>query len=133
MKVLLDTNELFWYLIEDSKDSKMTLKLRDFLDSGEQDVYYSPISIYEMWQKFNIGKWGEVEPIILHYKHITRIANVGPLSFTPEDGDMAGKLKWGHKDPFDRMLVAQALNRGYSFATEDYHIIDLPILDTIHN
>lgn len=48
--------------------------------------------------------------------------NATDLAIESADAVLAGQLNWNHKDPFDRMIVAQAARRGFTLATSDYRI-----------
>lgn len=111
MRILLDTHLLLWAL---SQPSKLTAKMRQTIDSAE--VYVSAASIWEISIKSALGKLtadtGEV------------LAGVEPAGFSllPVQGEHAVKvatLPPLHRDPFDRMLVAQALVEPMLLYTND--------------
>ena len=53
------------------------------------------------------------------------------LAIQSADAILAGRLPWPHKDPFDRILVAQALRRGWTIATRDARILDAALAPTL--
>jgi PIN domain nuclease of toxin-antitoxin system len=111
MSLLLDTHVVLWWLTDDSALSD-DVKAR--LDE-EPDVYVSPASIWEVAIKQSIGKL--VEPANLP-EEITE-SGFRQLPITVEHAMIAGRLPLIHRDPFDRMLVAQAQCEGLTLATHD--------------
>jgi len=111
MRVLLDTHLLLWALASPSKLSK---KARQRIESSE--VFASAASIWEISIKCALGK--------LVAKPAQVLAGVEPAGFAhlPVSGEHAAKvveLPPIHKDPFDRMLVAQALVEPMILLTDD--------------
>lgn len=106
MRLLLDTHALAWWF-EDSK--RLGASARAAIASGDNDVMVSVVSAFEMTTKHRAGKWPEIAPLLERlatYLHDERF-KVLPLSL--EDAELAGKLDIPHRDPFDRLLIAQAL------------------------
>jgi PIN domain nuclease of toxin-antitoxin system len=56
---------------------------------------------------------------------------VTELAIEATDAIMAGRLRWNHRDPFDRMIVAQAARRGLTIATRDAHILSGALTPTL--
>jgi PIN domain nuclease of toxin-antitoxin system len=56
---------------------------------------------------------------------------VTELAIEATDAIMAGRLRWNHRDPFDRMIVAQAARRGLTIATRDAHILSAALTPTL--
>lgn len=83
---------------------------------SESDVcYVSPISIAEIEIKKSIGKL-EIEDDYVASIHATGFE---PLQFQFKDAGLLGKLPFHHKDPFDRMLIAQAMSNQVALITSD--------------
>jgi PIN domain nuclease of toxin-antitoxin system len=114
VSLLLDTHVVLWWLTDDPALSD-EVKLR--LDE-EPDVYVSAASIWEVAIKQSIGRLAE--PATLPEE----IAESGfrPLPITFEHAMLAGRLPLIHRDPFDRMLIAQARCEGLTLATRDAQI-----------
>lgn len=111
MRVLLDTHLLLWALASPLKLSKEARKLID--TSG---VYASAASIWEISIKASLGKLS-ADPT-----EILEALEPAGLSLLPVLGEHAGKvaqLPPRHKDPFDRMLIAQALTEPMILLTND--------------
>ena len=111
MRVLLDTHLLLWALAAPLKLSKETRKLID--TSG---VYASAASIWEISIKSSLGKL-DADP-----QEVLAPIEPAGLSLLPILGEHAAKvaqLPSRHKDPFDRMLVAQAMSKPIILLTND--------------
>lgn len=122
MKLLLDSHVLLWWF-EDLP--KLPDDVKDLIDREEQ-TYVSPVTFWELELKRNIGKVTAL-PNLLPY---VRASELRELQITWTHGDEAGRLPLHHKDPFDRMLVAQARCDGLTLVTHDKHIqqYDVPLM-----
>lgn len=101
MRLLLDTNALIWWLEGSRRLSRPAL---DAIDDVANDVYVSAASAWEIATKARLGKLrfkGDLTARLERY-------DVRQLAITVEHGWAAGALPWIHRDPFDRILVAQA-------------------------
>jgi PIN domain nuclease of toxin-antitoxin system len=110
----MDTHVVLWWLADDpslSEDIKIKL-------DHDPDVYLSSATILEVAIKQAIGKIKE--PVDL----LERIRDSGfrPLPITSEHAMAAGRLPLIHRDPFDRMLVAQAQCENLTLITRDVEI-----------
>jgi PIN domain nuclease of toxin-antitoxin system len=106
LKVLLDTHALLWSLTGDERLSK---RARDVIASFSTMVYVSAASAWEISIKVNSGKLPGAEALASSFDK--RMQEVGflPLPITAEHGIKAGSLAGPHRDPFDRMLIAQSV------------------------
>jgi PIN domain nuclease of toxin-antitoxin system len=114
VSLLLDTHVILWWLTDDlalSDDVKTRL-------DDEPDVYVSPASLWEVTIKQSIGKLSE--PIDVAEE--IRDSGFRELPITFHHAIAAGRLPLIHRDPFDRMLVAQAQCEGLTLASRDPHI-----------
>ena len=112
MRVLLDTHVLIWW-ITDSPQIRQSH--RAVTEAGENLVYVSSISLAEIAIKSSTGKL-EVPNNLAE-----RIVEAGftHLPFDATHAAALGELPFHHRDPFDRMLIAQAMTEGLVFATAD--------------
>lgn len=105
MRVLLDTHALIWAAFE---DQRLGPAARNVLSSLETEVFVSAASAWELTTKVRIGKL----PIAANFANefCSKVRRMGfrELAVTVEHGQRAGLLPGEHKDPFDRMLIAQA-------------------------
>ncbi|MEV6847055.1 type II toxin-antitoxin system VapC family toxin [Actinoplanes sp. NPDC051411] len=110
MSLLLDTHIVLWWLIDDPTFAD---DIKDRLDQ-EIDVYVSAATVWEVAIKQALGK---LEPADLP----ERIRNSGfrLLDITADHGIKAGRLPMHHRDPFDRMLVAQAQLESLTLVSRD--------------
>ena len=127
MKVLIDTHALIW-LVEDSP--KLSARARAVFSDPECSLYFSAASYWEMCFKISTGKlklrsgWQNALQQELRHNGIRWM----PLEPYHMEGVIA--LPWHHRDPFDRMLIAQAQAEGMHILTADEHFpaYDAPVL-----
>jgi PIN domain nuclease of toxin-antitoxin system len=111
MSLLLDTHIVLWWLAD---DPTLAVDVKDRLDH-EPDVYVSPATIWEVAIKQSIGKLAEPANLAEHI----RDSGFRHLNITAEHGIVAGRLPLIHRDPFDRMLIAQAQVERLTLVTRD--------------
>lgn len=116
MTLLLDTNVFVWWL---RGEPRIGPRLRERIEQNRGETYVSAISAYEMSQKFRLGKWPEVAPFMEGFEELAVAANLSILNVTPRHALRAGLLPGEHRDPFDRMLVAQAMVEGLRIVSSD--------------
>lgn len=103
--LLLDTHVLLWAL---TQPEKLTARARLLLADRKVDLFVSAASAWEIATKHRIGKLPGVERIMSDFEqHVDRLG-AHTLSITPAHALAAGQLDWHHRDPFDRVLAAQA-------------------------
>lgn len=112
MRYLLDTHALLWWL-DDS--AQLSTDARDAIADGANEVAVSAASAWEMAIKEAAGKL-RVPP---NLDDAVRTSGFNALPITIEHTLRAGALDPHHRDPFDRMLVAQALVEGFTIVTRD--------------
>lgn len=105
MKLLLDTHVLLWALLDPSRLSEGASRaLRDPTNT----LYVSAATAWEIAIKQSIGKLVIPGPADVWLPEACHRTGIDWLPITPADALAVGRLPWHHKDPFDRMLVAQA-------------------------
>lgn len=114
MRLLLDSHVVLWWLMDDVSLTNETKALID----DEADVYVSAASLWEIAIKQGTGKL--VAPDELPER--IREAGFVELSVRFDHAVAAGRLPLIHRDPFDRMLVAQARCESLTLATRDLEI-----------
>jgi PIN domain nuclease of toxin-antitoxin system len=115
MSYLLDTHTLLWWL---SENPLLSTQAKIIISTPENLIFVSAASAWEISIKKAIGKLDapdDLEQAIVYNNFI-------PLEITIKDGDLAGKLPNYHNDPFDRMLIAQAMNNNLTIITKDSKI-----------
>jgi PIN domain nuclease of toxin-antitoxin system len=105
VRVLLDTHALIWWAMN---DPKLSQDARSLLSSFDNEVFVSAASAWEVSTKVRIGKLPGAEMFAAEFP--ARVERLGfrELAIRTEHGQRAGLLPGAHKDPFDRMLIAQA-------------------------
>ena len=125
MRLLLDTHTLIWALRSPERLSRAASL--SISDRGNK-LLVSAASALEIATKSRLGKLGEGEAILQDYS--SRLTRLGAesLSITDSDAILAGSMNWAHRDPFDRILAAQALRDDAHFVTADTAFDGLPSL-----
>lgn len=120
MNILLDTHVLIWALENNPTLSKSAEKA--IIDGGNM-VFVSAASVWEIGIKMSMGKLEAPDNLIEEI----RLHRFTPLPMTFEHAKLAGSLPDIHKDPFDRMLVAQAMLEKLTLITRDRMISEYKI------
>ena len=107
MRLLLDTHAFFWWL---SGSSRLSLPARQAIADENNEVMVSAASAWEIATKHRIGKLPDAEALALDIPGAIAEQNFKELPITVEHAVRAGALPGPHRDPFDRMLIAQALS-----------------------
>lgn len=122
MKLLLDTHVLLWSAAEPSKLPK---KARSLILDSENDLFFSAASIWEITIKSQLGRPDfDLDPHILR-RGLVDNAYL-ELAINAEHALAVLALPPLHKDPFDRMLVAQATVEGFVLLTSDEQVAAYP-------
>ncbi len=118
--MLLDTHTLLWLV---SAPSELDPAAMDILSSPETTVWVTAASAWEIAIKTRIGRL-DGEALMAAWSDIIANMSIVELPIDVADAILAGRLHWAHKDPFDRVIVAQALRRSLTIATRDSKILD---------
>ncbi len=121
MTYLLDTHALVWALVS---PERLSAAAREAVEDTSNEVWVSAASGWEIATKVRLGRWPEARPLTDALPRFVRRLRAAELPVSLEDGVLAGQMEWEHRDPFDRMLVAQALARGLRIVTRDAAITD---------
>lgn len=112
MKILLDTHIFLWAI---SAPERLSGKWRTELESQANQVYLSTVSVAEIMIKSSIGKLDvQFNPLDIADK-----SGFDLLDFTAQDALLLKEMPFHHRDPFDRMLIAQATQQRMSLMTDD--------------
>lgn len=117
MKLLLDTHALIWWWLD---DPRLSATARAALADPGHEVWVSAASAWEIMTKQRLGKLPELPPGLLHgYAPLLRADGFKALSISTEHALHAGQHPAAHRDPFDRLLAAQAELEGAVLVTCD--------------
>ena len=124
MKLLLDSCVFLW-MIDDYK--KIPSATREKITSPLNEIYLSSISIVEMTIKAGLGKLSIPKPFAEFIIDCRKKHGINELALKEEDVIILEKLPLIHSDPFDRMLVAQAIANEMAIISCDKKIKDYPV------
>jgi PIN domain nuclease of toxin-antitoxin system len=122
--MLLDTHIFLWWLFD---DPKLPSGIRKYLKNRNNDAFVSSASVWEIATKFRIGKLPDAGAVAKNVPEWIVKAGFEPLFITPEHAQLAGSWEHSHRDPFDRMLAAQARIENMPLASVDDQIPMFPI------
>lgn len=108
MKALLDTHAFIWWLTD---DDRLPLRIKQLICDSQSEIYVSAATVWEIATKIRIGKL-DPSPFANGIQTEIEIEQFITVPVTPTHAEKAGYLDHKHKDPFDRMLIAQALVEG---------------------
>lgn len=112
MDILLDTHIFLWW---DAASPSLSRAAKSLIGAPEHSIFVSAASIWEIAIKRRLSKLTfSGSPI-----HGIRANGFVELATPGLDAEVAGDLDWGHNDPFDRMILAQALRRNLTLITAD--------------
>lgn len=106
MKLLLDTHALLWAL---EQNRKLSSTASAAIDDPANEVLVSAVSIMEIALKHRLGKLPEAARYVADWSGTFGQLDATPLPVDVDHAALAGGLDIPHKDPFDRLLIAQAL------------------------
>jgi PIN domain nuclease of toxin-antitoxin system len=119
IRILLDTHVFMWWV---EASSRVKPEWVDLILNPDNSVHVSAVTALEIETKKRLGK--------LEFQHdvIDVVGQFGfeSLSVTMSHGTIAGALDWGHRDPFDRVLVAQAIENDMVLLSSDTAIVSAP-------
>lgn len=124
MRFLLDTHALFWAVF---LPDRLSVRVRDAITDPDAEVFTSAVSAYEMSFKHGLGKWPEVAPLVSRFGEVMAEQDFDLLALSAAHMLRAGAYPAEHRDPFDRMLAAQAEIEGLVLVTDDRRIPALGI------
>jgi PIN domain nuclease of toxin-antitoxin system len=127
VNVLLDTHTLLWLV---SKPSEMDASAMAVLADPNTNLWVTAASAWEIAIKTRLGRL-DGEALLSAWADIIADMSTAELPIESSDAILAGRLPWEHKDPFDRVIVAQALRHNLTIATRDAKILDAAMTPTL--
>jgi PIN domain nuclease of toxin-antitoxin system len=117
MKFLLDTSVFLWVL---SGEDRLNPRAQEILRSSSSELHFSAVGTWEITIKFALGALPLPKAPWEFVPHALRSWPMQALNITHEHALRAGALPMHHRDPFDRMLIAQALSEQMTLLTADH-------------
>ena len=106
MRLLLDTHTFLWWIDD---NAALSTAARELIADEANDIVVSAASAWEIATKFRLGKLPEAEAVASDVAGCIADEGFEGLAISVADAERAGRLPGIHRDPFDRMLIAQAL------------------------
>jgi PIN domain nuclease of toxin-antitoxin system len=116
MRILLDTHIFLWFI---SGDTQLSTDVRDAIRDPDNEVYLSSVSVWEAIVKYQLGKLPLPKPPETYLPRQRNLHQIASLALDESSVIQLAKLPPLHRDPFDRMLICQALQNGLTIATVD--------------
>lgn len=125
MRVLLDTCTFLWVLTDAPELSE---RAREVFQDPANEVFLSSVSVWEIVVKYALGRLPLPEPPERFVPLMRAAHEIEPLPLEEEAVLQLHRLPKLHKDPFDRMLVCQAIHGGMAVLTPDEAISQYPVV-----
>jgi PIN domain nuclease of toxin-antitoxin system len=116
VNLLLDTHTLLWWLAGDARVSR---RARSAISDEDNVVHVSAASAWEISTKHRLGRLPHVGPLLTELPEHIAGQGFATLDITVDHGVRAGSLAGAHRDPFDRMLAAQAQAERLTLVSND--------------
>jgi PIN domain nuclease of toxin-antitoxin system len=124
MRALLDTHTFLWWITD---DHRLSDRVREIMGNMESELYLSVASGWEMAIKAGIGKLSLPGDLELFISEQLSINAVNPLPIQMGHALYVHILPDYHRDPFDRLIIAQARIEGMPILTADQQIMRYPV------
>lgn len=124
MRLLLDTHVFLWYITD---DPRLPTATAEAIKDEENEVFLSVVSVWEALAKHQLGKLPLPAPADEYLRSRREQHNIAPLSFDEPSLSHLLRLPLHHRDPFDRMLICQALQHDLQVLTSDAFFKQYPI------
>jgi PIN domain nuclease of toxin-antitoxin system len=116
VRILLDTHTLLWAAFD---EDALSPRARRLIQSPKNEIIVSAASAWEVATKYRLGKLDFAQDLAKNFVSEVTMAGYLLLAITPEHAQRAGLLPGEHKDPFDRMLAAQAIHEDMPLLSND--------------
>lgn len=124
MNYLLDTHTFIWW---DSKPEKLSTQVLKYCEDGNNKLFLSIASIWEMQIKHQLGKLSFDTDLELLIKEQVQNNSLLLLAIKPKHVFTLSKLPNVHKDPFDRLLISQSMQEEMTLLSCDSVFSDYPV------
>ena len=116
MRVLLDTHAFLWWMDD---NASLSATARRVIADEANDIVVSAASAWEIAAKYRLGKLPEAEAVASDAAGCIADEGFEGMAISVADAERAGRLPGIHRDPFDRMLIAQALGHDLAIVSVD--------------
>ena len=119
---LLDTHTFLWAV---RGSSKLSETVKGVLENANERKFVSAVSAYEIMNKHRIGKLMEFDDVVNNYFEYVKELRAESMPVSEFHAHYAGQFEWEHRDPFDRLLAAQAHTENMTLLTDDpaFHML----------
>lgn len=124
MRLLLDTHAFLWYITD---DPRLSMASAEAIQDEANEVFLSVVSVWEALAKHQLGKLPLPTPADQYLKSRREQHNIASLPFDEPSLSHLLRLPLHHRDPFDRMLICQALQHELQVLTSDALFEQYPI------
>ncbi len=124
MRLLLDTHALIWWL---AGDEKLGRRAREAISDEANLVVVSAASAMEVATKFRIGELPDAALLAQEFEAIIASQGFTELGISVRHARLAGEMGIDHKDPFDRLLIAQALSEDLALVSNEARFDDFAV------
>ena len=124
VRVLLDTHSFLWFI---TADSKLSAPAQRIIATGSNEPFLSVACVWEIAVKVSIGRLPLPEPLDTFIPEQLRINRIGLLPIELRHTFAVARLPLHHRDPFDRLLIAQALAEGLPIVSADPAFDSYPV------
>jgi len=115
--LLLDTHTFLWWVFADPKLSRQARAA--IADDEQNDIFVSAASAWEIATKFRLGKLADASVVARDVAAAMASEGFGELAVSVRHAQRAVDLAGRHRDPFDRMLIAQALTENLALVSNE--------------
>jgi PIN domain nuclease of toxin-antitoxin system len=116
VKLLLDTHAAVWWWLD---DPRLPAAARGAIAGAGNTVCVSAVSAGGIATKNRLGKWPDMARMVNEFPSLLRRSRFAPLPISLGHAGMAGALAGAHRDPFDRMLIAQSKCESAALVSRD--------------
>lgn len=116
MRLLLDTHTFLWFVLD---DPQLSVKADALISDPNNEVEISPASSWEIAIKISLGKYTLAEPYAVFMEREIAANHFRILHIEPKHTAVVSALPFRHRDPFDRLLVAQAMAEQIAIVSGD--------------
>jgi PIN domain nuclease of toxin-antitoxin system len=124
MRLLLDTHSFLWFI---SGSTNLSPTARTLIEDASNQPLLSVASLWEMAIKLSLGKLSLAQPFEVLIPQQMRLNGIKLLGIEIEHTAAVSKLPFHHRDPFDRLLIAQAMVEQMPIVSADAAFVTYPV------